>query len=107
MATWVYYGKLENAPRNGVIIVKLDSKPIDKENPRPLSKQEKDFLAYLKKGNFNTEETAFILYAGTGTVPHEVMYAYDNLAIANVPVTIANMVFVVGRGLKKNKKEDA
>lgn len=45
-------------------------------------------------------KAAIIVYTGQYKLQDETLDVYSNLVTANMPVTVANMVLVVGRGLK-------
>lgn len=85
---------------NGVTIVLVQSK-----------EDEGKLVAFLKrhKKQLDPRRAAFILYAKGYQVSSETLEAYENLVTANMPVTVANMVLVVGRGLSSafpSKKEE-
>lgn len=86
---------------NGVTIVLVKSK-----------EDEAKLTAFLQrhKKQLDPRRAAFILYAKGYQVSEETLGVYANLVTANMPVTVANMVLVVGRGLRdetgKNKKDE-
>jgi hypothetical protein len=66
---------------------------------------EKNFVSFLKKHKeqLDSRQAAFILYAKGHTVAESTFKEYENLVTANMPTTVANMVLVVGRGLKNRE----
>lgn len=67
---------------------------------------ENKFVNFLKrhKKQLNAMQAAFILYAKGHTISEDTFNEYENLVTANMPTTVANMVLVVGRGLR-NREE--
>lgn len=85
---------------NGVTVVLVQNK-----------EDEGKLTAFLQrhKKQLDPRRAAFILYARGYQVSSETLEAYENLVTANMPVTVANMVLVVGRGLSNihpPKKEE-
>jgi hypothetical protein len=80
---------------NGVSIVLIQS-----------AKDEEKLIAFLKrhKQDLDPCRAAFILYAKGHTISEDTFNLYANLVTANMPTTVANMVLVVGRGLKKKEE---
>lgn len=81
--------------------------PIDDEA------DEDEFIRFVQDGKvkLDPQEAGFILYAQRGYDVKKAQTAFENTTIANMPVTVASMVLVVGRGLKNRegitrKKED-
>lgn len=75
---------------NGVTVVLVQNK-----------EDEGKLTAFLRrhKKQLDPRRAAFILYARGYQVTGETLESYANLVTANMPVTVANMVLVVGRGL--------
>lgn len=107
------YGGLSQGILNGVIVARIPGENF-KEN-----KEERDFAESALKTlqNFITEHkadeknAAFILYITGGNLSKasELAAKYDNVVIANMPVTIAEHVYALVRGLTavKTDKEDS
>lgn len=69
---------------------------------------ENTFTAFLKryKKQLNPKRAAFILYAKDNyKVKSSTFELYENLITANMPATVANMVLVVGRGLREKEEK--
>lgn len=90
-----YVTRLDKVSEVGITVV-----PIDGEE------DEEDFISFINRqsGTLKREKAGFILYAPFGYTIKSAMNAFPNTVIANMPVTVANMVLVVGRGLK-NREE--
>ncbi len=95
---------LDKVTQTGITIL-----PIDDEA------DEDEFIKFIKGGKvkLDPEEAGFILYAPRGYEIKKAQTAFENTTIANMPVTVASMVLVVGRGLKnregitRKKEEEA
>jgi hypothetical protein len=67
---------------------------------------ENKFVNFLKrhKKQLDPRQAAFILYVtGAHRITEGTFKEYENLVTANMPVTVANMVLVVGRGLRNRE----
>lgn len=100
-----YYTDLDHVPTQGVIVVRMTSaQKTDATKENEIAKLEAQFRAFIKKNTFDPTQVAFIIYT-TGKLSAETLNCYENLVTANMPPTVANMVLVVGRGLKDPEKE--
>ena len=69
---------------------------------------EEKFVNFLKrhKKQLDPKQAAFILYVtGAYRITEDTFKEYENLVTANMPVTVANMVLVVGRGLRNRENK--
>lgn len=107
------YGGLRAGLLNGVIVVRIPG-----ENFKD-SRQDQDhaeaalnaFEGFVLENNAQEKKVAFVLYIIGGNLPKasELAAKYDNVVIANMPVTIAEHVYALVRGLTapESKKEEA
>ena len=82
---------LDKTSLSGITVI-----PIDDED------DEDDFKKFVEKYKFHLdkERSGFILYTPPGYQIKKAQNYFENTAIANMPVTVASAVLVVGRGLK-------
>lgn len=85
---------LDKVTQTGITII-----PIDDEA------DEEEFIKFIKDGKvkLDPEEAGVILYAPRGYEIKKAQNVFENTTIANMPVTVASMVLVVGRGLKNRE----
>ena len=107
------YSGLNQGILNGVIVVRIPG-----ENFRE-SREEQNYAesalnalqVFMTEHNASEKKAAFVLYITGGTLSKasELAAKYDNVVIANMPVTIAEHTYALVRGLTalENKKEDA
>lgn len=106
------YGGLSQGILNGVIVFRVPGENF-RENREEQTFAEsalntlQDFIAEHKADEKNA---AFVLYITGGNLPKasELAAKYDNVVIANMPVTVAGHVYALVRGLTTidDKKED-
>jgi len=87
--------RLDKVSQQGITIIPIDS-----------IKDEEEFVKFVsnKKNELDYKKTGFILYAPDGyRVDKATLNAFQNVVTANMPPTVANMVLVIGRGLKNRE----
>jgi hypothetical protein len=84
------YNYLSKASLTGITILPID-------NPE----DENSFTDFVNahRSDLNPSRSAFILFSTNHRISPETLAIYDNIGVANMPITAANAVFVVGRGL--------
>jgi len=107
------YSGLNQGILNGVIVVRIPGENF-KENREEQNYAESamnTLQVFMAEHNASEKKAAFVLYITGGTLSKasELAAKYDNVVIANMPVTIAEHVYALVRGLTamENKKEDA
>jgi len=107
------YSGLNQGILNGVIVVRIPGENF-KENREKQNYAESAMntsQVFMAEHNASEKKAAFVLYITGGTLSKasELVAQYDNVVIANMPVTIAEHVYALVRGLTamENKKEDA
>lgn len=107
------YGGLREAILKGVIVVRIPGDNFSK-NQQDVDHAEAAlgaFENFVIENNAHQKAVAFILYITGGHLQkaNELTNKYDNVVIANMPVTVAGHVYALVRGLTaiENKKEDA
>ena len=84
--------RLDKVSRKGITVIPIDSVGDEEEFVKFVSNKQNE-LDYRKAG--------FILYAPDGyRVDKKTLNAFQNVVTANMPPTVANMVLVIGRGMK-------
>jgi hypothetical protein len=103
------YGALREGILNGVIVVRIPG-----ENFRNNSEDQdhaetalKAFEKFVVETKANEKNVAFVLYITGGQLDRasEVVAKYDNVVIANMPVTVAGHVYALVRGLTALDRE--
>ena len=93
--------------QNGGFITYLDSTTLSGITIVPMDDEsdEDDFIKFVEKYKFHLdkEKSGFILYTPPGYQIKRAQNFFDNTAIANMPVTVASAVLVVGRGLRNRE----
>lgn len=106
------YGGLSQGILNGVIIVRIPGENFKESEEEQVFAESalntlQDFMSEYKTDEKNI---AFVLYITGGNLPKasELTAKYDNVVIANMPVTVAGHVYALVRGLTaiENKKEE-
>jgi|GEM_PF-3500959 len=107
------YGGLSPGILNGVIVVRVPGENF-RDNREEQTYAESALSAlqdFITEHKADEKNAAFVLYITGGNLPKvsELAAKYDNVVIANMPVTIAEHVYALVRGLTalENKKEDA
>lgn len=107
------YGGLTKGILNGVVVVRIPG-----ENFKE-SRQDQDyaesalgaFEGFILENKAHEKKVAFILYITGGNLPKasELAAKYDNVVFANMPVTIAEHVYALVRGLTatESKKDES
>jgi hypothetical protein len=68
------------------------------------SSDEEEFVSFLRAIDIDPSSAAFILYSPSRyRISDSTLNAFDNLAVANMPTTLASAVLVVGRGLNMSE----
>jgi hypothetical protein len=106
------YGGLREGILNGVIIVRIPGENFRKQQDVDLAEAALNaFEKFVNENKAYEKKIAFVLYITGGLLEkaNEVTKKYDNIVIANMPVTVAGHVYALVRGLTaiENNKEDA
>lgn len=106
------YGGLSRGILNGVIVYRVPGENF-REHREEQSFAESSLNSlqdFIKEHKANEMNVAFVLYITGGQLDKasQLTTQYDNVVIANMPVTIAEHVYALVRGLTaiQNKKED-
>jgi hypothetical protein len=105
------YGGLRPSILNGIVIFRVPGKNFEISEDRAHAESALNALEdFMIQNEFEKKKTAFVLYiAGSGRLPkaNEFAAKYDNIVIANMPVTIAEHIYALVRGLTApdSKKE--
>jgi hypothetical protein len=106
------YGGLREAILNGVIIIRVPGENFNNaEDLEYANTALSSFEEFLIENDTDKKPVAFVLYiTGGGYLAKatELTKKYDNVVIANMPVTVAGHVYALVRGLTtiENKKEE-
>lgn len=103
------YGGLREGILNGVIVVRVPGENF-RENREDQSHAETAldaFEEFVVANNANEKKVAFVLYITGGPLnkASELVAKYDNVVIANMPVTVAGHVYALVRGLTAPESE--
>jgi hypothetical protein len=105
------YGGLNRGILNGVVVVRIPGENF-RENRDEQNYAESalnTLQEFMIEHNVSEKKAAFVLYITGGTLSKasELAAKYDNIVIANMPVTIAEHVYALVRGLTapESKKE--
>jgi hypothetical protein len=106
------YGGVREGILNGVIIVRIPGENFRKQQDVDLAEAALNaFEKFVNENKAYEKKIAFVLYITGGLLEkaNEVTKKYDNIVIANMPVTVAGHVYALVRGLTaiENNKEDA
>lgn len=107
------YGGLRAAILNGVVIIRIPGENFNNNEDLTHANTALGTLEeFIIENDTDNKPVAFVLYiTGGGHLPKatELVRKYDNIAIANMPVTVAGHVYALVRGLTtiETKKEDA
>jgi hypothetical protein len=107
------YGGLRPNILDGIVIFRVPGKNYEIAEDRAYAESAlKTLEDFMIQNEFEKKKAAFVLYiAGSGRLlkANEIAVRYDNVAIANMPVTIAEHIYALVRGLtapKNIKKEE-
>ena len=107
------YGGLNQGILNGVIVVRIPGENFreNREEQNYAESALNTLQAFMTEHNASEKKAAFVLYITGGTLSKasELTAKYDNVVIANMPVTIAEQVYTLVLGLTAydNKNDDA
>lgn len=107
------YGGLREGILNGVIVVHIPGENFrdNREDQDHAETALKAFEEFVLQNKAHEKKVAFVLYITGGNLPmaSELATRYDNIVIANMPVTIAEHVYALVRGLTAPaiKKEES
>jgi hypothetical protein len=103
------YGGLRPALLNGIIVVRVPGENFkdNKEDQIHAKSALETLQAFITENKANEKPVAFVLYITGGNLPaaNEFTSKYDNVVIANMPVTIAGHVYALVRGLTTIESE--
>jgi len=106
------YGGLREGILNGVIVVRIPGENFreSREDQNHAETALSAFEKFVIENKTNEKKVAFVLYITGGNLPKasELAARYDNVVIANMPVTVAEHVYALVRGLTalESKKEN-
>jgi hypothetical protein len=97
------YGGLSEGILDGIVIIRIPGNNFgEKEDCIQAESALKSLEDFMLKHNTESKKVAFVLYiSGSGRLPMANHFAskYDNMVIANMPVTIAEHIYALVRGL--------